>query len=126
MFTMLVGMATYFMAIGFIIFEKTVIAAALFFASRKHSMNSVWWAVGGLLLDFWTLLLYFWIRHKMKNRKCANCSAKLEESAKFCVWCGNPAQAIDDKIFLKRFILCIVAVIAALSVIGGVFSAIVG
>lgn len=126
MFAMLVGMATYFMAVFFIIIEKIVVTAALFFASRKHGMNSVWWAIGGFLLDFWTLLLYFWVRHKMKNRKCSNCSAKLEESAKFCAWCGNSAQTIDDKKILKKFILGVAVGIIALSVLSGIFTAIVG
>lgn len=126
MFTMLVGMATYFFAVGFIIIEKAVVTAVLYFAARKHGMNAVWWAVGGFLLDFWTLLLYFWVRHKTKNRKCLNCSNRLDENAKFCPWCGNASEQINDGKYVKKFILGVVFGIIAFSVIGGIFSALVG
>lgn len=124
MFTMLVGIATYFFALGFIIFEKAVIAAILFFVSKKHGMNPVWWTVGGLLLDFWTLLLYFWVRHKMKSRKCAGCGAPLEESARFCAICGNACEKIDDVKILKKFIFGIIIAIIGFSIISGILSAI--
>lgn len=123
MFTMLVGMATYFFAVGFIIVEKAVITAALFFAARKHSMNTVWWAIAGFLLDFWALLFYFWVRHKMRNRKCSNCSNRLDESAKFCPWCGNASEQINDVKSVKKFILSVIVGIIAISVIGGMLSA---
>lgn len=126
MFTMLVGIATYFFALGFIVFEKAVIAAILFFAAKKHGMNPVWWTVGGLLLDFWTLLLYFWVRHKMKNRKCPGCGAPLEESAKFCAICGNACEKTDDVKILKKFVFGIIIAIAGLSIISGILSAIIG
>lgn len=126
MFAMLVGMATYFMAVGFIIVEKAVITAALFAAARKHGMNAVWWGIAGFLLDFWALLFYLWVKHKIKNRKCSKCSAHIEENAKFCTWCGNASEAIDDGKSVKRFILSVIGVIAAVSVIGGIFSALVG
>lgn len=126
MFTMLVGMATYFMAVGFIIVEKIAVTIGLFLSARKHGMNAVRWAISGFLLDFWTLLLYLWVRHKMKNRKCSACSARIEENAKFCNWCGNASEPIDDGKIVKKFVIYVVVGIIAVSVIGGIFSALVG
>lgn len=126
MFAMLVGIATYFMAVGFIIVEKAVITAVLFALARKRGMNAVRWAIAGLLLDFWALLFYLWVRHKTKNRKCSNCSEHLDENAKFCPRCGNSSEKPDDGKLVMRFVLGVVTAIAAFSVIGGILSALIG
>ena len=68
MWAMLIGIATSFMMFGFIIISKLIIAAILGIIAQNHKMKTLNWVIAGLLLDFWTLLVFIIVRFKISSR----------------------------------------------------------
>ncbi len=122
MFAMLVGMVTGVMAMAGIIIEKIIIAAALFFVARRQGMNAPNWLIAGVLLDFWTVLVYIIVRIKIAKQKCASCGERVGKAAVYCSNCGEKVKKIDDGAIAKKFVLGVVISIAVFSVIGVIWT----
>lgn len=124
MWTMLVGMLTWFMMIGFIAIWKIAFAAGFFVKARKHGMKAVHWAVAGLLLDIWTLIAYNYAKLKISNRECGFCGALVEKSGEYCTNCGKRISEVDDGKIAKKFVLGVTAAVIIISIICGIWSAV--
>lgn len=129
---MLIGMATGVVAmgfsaifIGFLIVSKIIIALVIFADARRQKMEASRWAVTGLFLDFWIIPVYIIAKRKMTLLKCTVCHKQIERDASFCSSCGTPVKAFDDGAFLKKSLLCVVAILFGVIVTNAVFNTII-
>ena len=127
MWTMLVGMMTWFFFLGFLIAWKIAFTAGFYFAARRNKMKTVHWTVAGLLLDIWTLIPYFYAKKKMSfSVKCGNCGALPSPQDSFCTLCGTKLEKYDDGRTAVRFLLAVggayVAFVATGTLISFIFS----
>lgn len=125
MFTMLVGMATWFAMLGFLLVERTVFTIVLFIITRQKNMKAVWWAAAGFLLGIWALIPYVYYRRKISKRKCSSCGTLAAENSEFCINCGERIERIDDGATVKKFILSVIIAYAAVAVLGNVLPMII-
>lgn len=102
---MLIGMATGFAAMFFVVVIQIIIALVLFIDARRHKMNALSWAVAGFLLNFWTVAVYIGVRIRMCFLKCPQCGAKIKASADYCPECYKLFKKFDDGAIAKKFIL---------------------
>lgn len=123
MWTMLVGMLTWFMMIGFIAIWKIAFAAGFFLKARKQGMKAVHWAAAGLLLDIWTLIAYHYAKLKITNRECSSCGALAPENGEYCTNCGKKIPQVNDGKIAVNFVLGVIVAIIIISVAGGIWSA---
>ena len=109
---MLVGMATGFAAMAFLVVWKIIFTVAVFLDTRRNKMNTLVWVIASFILDSWILLIYIPIRIKTALLKCTSCGTKAEKNAKFCANCGQELKRIDDGKIAVKFILsvCVIAV----------------
>lgn len=123
MWTMLVGMMTWFMMVGVLVFLcvwKTAFAAGFYFASRRNGMKTLHWTVSGLLFDIWMLIPYFYAKRKISERKCPKCEAPASLQAEFCTACGEKLERFDDGKIAVRFLLICVGGYVLFTVIGAI------
>lgn len=127
MFTMLVGMMTWFFFLGFLIVWKIAFTAGFYFAARRNRMKTIHWTVAGLLLDIWVLIPYFYAKKKMSSSvKCGNCSALPSPQDSFCTLCGTKLEKFDDGKTAVRFLLIVggayIFIVALNAIITAIFS----
>ena len=125
MWAMLIGIATSFMMFGFIIISKLIIAAILGIIAQNHKMKTLNWVIAGLLLDFWTLLVFIIVRFKISSRKCPSCEEKVPEGADFCCNCGEVVPKIDDGKIAKKFVFYVFLTFAVFIVLDSVIPMII-
>ena len=122
---MLVGMITGGIAWICFIIISIILATIVFIDAYRHKMKAVLWGLMVLLFNFYALTVYVIIRIKIARLKCGSCGTKVSNSENFCTGCGSPIKKIDDGKIAKKIILYVIAAIAVISVIGGLYVAIV-
>lgn len=122
---MLIGMITGGIAwLCFIVITLTL-AAIVFIDAYRHKMKAVLWGLMVMLFNFYAIPVYIIIRIKIARMKCGSCGAKVSDTGSFCPGCGNPVKKIDDGKIAKKIILYVLAASAIISVLGGLYVAIV-
>lgn len=123
---MIIGMITGGIAWMMFIISSIINAVIMFFLARYLKMNSVKWAISGLILNFYCEVFFVIALIAMKTRKCKACGTRVENIDGFCVNCGEKISKLDDGKFALRYpfiiFLIIFAVFALLCVIGSILS----
>lgn len=104
---MLIGMITGGIAWMMFIISSIINAVIMFFLARYLKMNSVKWAVSGLILNFYCEVFFVIALIAMNTRKCKSCSARVENIDGFCVNCGEKISKLDDGKFALKYPLII-------------------
>ena len=86
---MIVGMITGAVMWIFIIISCIVNAVVMFFLARYLKMNSVKWAISGLIFNFYCEIFFLIALIAMKKRKCKSCGTRVENIDGYCVNCGK-------------------------------------
>ncbi|MBR3780990.1 MAG: hypothetical protein IKK63_07315 [Clostridia bacterium] len=100
---MLIGMITGGIAWMMFIISSIINAVIMFFLARYLKMNSVKWAVSGLILNFYCEVFFVIALIAMNTRKCKSCSARVENIDGCCVNCGEKITKLDDGRFALRY-----------------------
>lgn len=123
---MIIGMLTGAVMWIFIVISCIVNAVAMFFLARYLKMNSVKWAISGLIFNFYCEIFFVIALIAMKKRKCKSCGARVENVDGYCLNCGEKTAKLDDGKFALKYpfiiLLIIYAVFAVLTVIGSILS----
>lgn len=122
---MLIGMVTGGIMMAYIIVSTVIYAVIIFIDAYRHKMKAVLWAVMALLFNLWSLPVYIIVRIKIARLKCGSCGAKVKNNENFCTGCGNAVRKIDDGAIAKKVILYVLAAIAVISVLGGLYVTII-
>ncbi len=123
---MIIGMITGAVMWIFIIISCIVNAVVMFFLARYLKMNSIKWAISGLILNFYCEVFFVAALIAMKTKKCKSCGTRVENIDGYCVNCGEKITKLDDGKFALKypFIIFLIAfaVLAIVSVIGSILS----
>lgn len=104
---MIIGMITGGIAWMIFIVSSIINAVVMFFLARYLKMNSLRWAVSGLIFNFYSELLFVAALIAMKTRKCKACGTRVENIDGFCVNCGEKISKLDDGKFALKYPLII-------------------
>lgn len=104
---MIIGMITGAVMWIFIVISCIVNAVVMFFLARYLKMNSIKWAISGLILNFYCEVFFVIALIAMKTRKCRSCGARVENIDGCCVNCGEKITKLDDGRFALRYPLII-------------------
>lgn len=104
---MIIGMITGGIAWMMLIISSIINAVIMFFLARYLKMNSVKWAISGLILNFYCEVFFVIALIAMKTRKCKSCGARVENIDGCCVNCGEKITKLDDGKFAIRYPLII-------------------
>lgn len=121
---MLIGMITGGIVWICFIVETLILAAVIFIDAYRHKMKAWLWAIMALLFNFYSLPVYIYVRIKKATLKCGSCGTKVGEKMSFCPVCGAEVRKIDDAAIAKKVILFVLAAMAVISVLGGLYVAI--
>ncbi len=100
---MIVGMITGMAAWGFFIFTCIVNAFVMFFLAGFLKMNSIKWAVSGLVCNFYSEVFFVIALIAMKTRKCKSCGTRVENIDGYCTQCGESIKKLDDGKFALKY-----------------------
>lgn len=104
---MIVGMITGGIAWIIFIISSIINAVIMFFLARYLKMNSLKWAISGLILNFYCEVFFVAALIAMKTRKCKSCGARVENIDGYCVNCGKEISKLDDGKFALKYPLII-------------------
>lgn len=122
---MLIGMITGGIAWICCIAISLLLAVVIFIDAYRHKMKAVIWAVMALLFNFYAVLVYIIVRIKIARLKCGSCGTRVGENKAFCPECGTEVKKIDDGAIAKKVVLYVLAAVAIISVLGGLYVTII-
>lgn len=120
---MLVGMATGIPMMMLVVFCIIVQAVVIAFCAYKNQMSVKWWLFSSLVLASWALIPFIFSIIKIRTARCKSCSARVKRKTKFCPHCGESFKTFDDESFIRKIMIAIAVVIAALEVVTIILSA---
>ena len=104
---MIIGMITGGIAWIMFIISSIINAVIMFFLARYLKMNSIKWAISGLILNFYCEVFFVIALIAMNTRKCKSCGERVENIDGYCVNCGEKITKLDDGKFALRYPLII-------------------
>lgn len=100
---MIIGMITGGIAWIMLIISSIINAVIMLFLARYLKMNSVKWAISGLILNIYSEIFFVAALIAMKTRKCKSCGARIENIDGYCVNCGEKISKLDDGKFALKY-----------------------
>lgn len=110
---MIIGMITGAVMWVFIIISCIVNAVVMFILARHLKMDSVKWAISGLIFNFYCELFFLIALIAMKKRKCKSCGSRIENTDGYCANCGEEITKFDDGKFALKYPILIISVLFA-------------
>lgn len=123
---MIISMITGGIALMIFVIICFINAAVMFFLARYLKMNSVKWAISGLVFNFYCEVFFVIALIVTKTRKCKSCGKRIENIDGYCVNCGEKTTKLDDGKFALKYPffigLCIFGICAIVTVICSILS----
>lgn len=120
---MLVGMATAIPAMILLVFFTIVQAGVIAFCAHKNRMSVKWWLFSSLVLNTWVLIPFIFSIVKIRTAKCKSCGTKVSHKTDFCPSCGEGVKTFDDESFIRKIMIALAVLFAALEIITIIISA---
>ena len=65
--------------------------------TRKYKMNTLFWGIVTVLLQFIGICLYWRSRKKLLSKRCPVCRAQIPEHKDYCILCGVELDTVRPK-----------------------------
>lgn len=65
--------------------------------TRKYKMNTLFWVIVTILLQFIGICLYWRARKKLLSKRCPVCRAQIPEHKNYCILCGVELDTVRPK-----------------------------
>lgn len=97
MFIMLVSIFLYFISLFVGAVAIGIMCIYIIRDARKYKMNTIFWVIVTVLLQFIGICLYWKARKNLLNKRCPVCRAQIPENKEFCILCGVELDNVRPK-----------------------------
>lgn len=122
---MFIGMITGGIAMVYFAVTTLILATVVFIDAYRHQLKAWLWALMVLMLNFYSLPVYIYVRIKKATLKCPSCGTKAGGKMDFCTGCGAETPDFDDGAIAKKVIKYVLIGFGAFYIIGMVYVTVV-